>query len=128
MKKLFVSVPMKGRTEKEIRESISKMKQIAEVYEGEKFELIDSYIEDNPPQNSNQAIWYLGESLKLLSKADVVIGIDDNWSWAGCNIEMQAANAYGIKRIIVQSEYVIPNYAELIRKNNVPVCPKEMQC
>ena len=45
MKKLFVSVPMKGRTEKEIKESIQKMKKIAEIYEGEELELIDSYID-----------------------------------------------------------------------------------
>ncbi len=34
MKKLFVSVPMKGRTEGEIRESIQKMKKFAELLEG----------------------------------------------------------------------------------------------
>ena len=33
MKKLFVSVPMKGRTEEEIKASIQKMKKIAEIYE-----------------------------------------------------------------------------------------------
>ena len=52
MKKLFVSVPMKGRTEEEIKASIQKMKKIAEIYEGEELELIDSYIEDNPPKDS----------------------------------------------------------------------------
>lgn len=30
--------------------SIQKMKKIAEIYEGEELELIDSYIEDNPPK------------------------------------------------------------------------------
>lgn len=56
MKKLFVSVPMKGRTEEEIKASIQKMKKIAEIYEGEELELIDSYIEDNPPKNSKEAM------------------------------------------------------------------------
>lgn len=42
MKKLFVSVPMKGRTEEEIKASIQKMKKIAEICEGEDLELIDS--------------------------------------------------------------------------------------
>ena len=54
MKKLFVSVPMKGRTEEEIKASIQKMKKIAEIYEGEELELIDSYIEDNPPKDSKE--------------------------------------------------------------------------
>lgn len=118
MKKLFVSVPMKGRTEAEIKETMEKMKKIAEIYEGEELEMIDSYIEHNPPQNSNQAVWYLGESLKKLSKADVIIGIDDVWSWSGCQIEMHTAGLYGIKKYSVQAEAVIPNYDELIRKNH----------
>ena len=57
MKKLFVSVPMKGGTEKEIKASIQKMKKIAEAYEGEELELIDSYIEDDPPKNNLQPVW-----------------------------------------------------------------------
>ena len=35
MKKLFVSLPMRGRTEAEIKDSIAKMKIIAEAYKGE---------------------------------------------------------------------------------------------
>ena len=69
MKKLFVSVPMKGRTEEEIKASIQKMKKIAEIYEGEELELIDSYIDDNPPKDNNQAIWFLGKSLEKLATA-----------------------------------------------------------
>ena len=128
MKKLFVSVPMKGRTEAEIKESISKMKQIAEIYEGEELELIDSYIEHTPPQNINKAIGYLGESLKKLSEADVFITIDDSWEWNGCEIETQAARRYGIKQHYVLASSVIPNYQELIRskyKELQAVAPSE---
>ena len=116
MKKLFVSVPMKGRTEEEIRESIDKMKKIAEIYEGEELELIDSYIEHNPPQNSNQAVWYLGESLKKLSEADVFIGIDDCYEWNGCEVEYRVATSYGIRCHCVMATSVIPNYRELLQE------------
>lgn len=122
MKKLFVSVPMKGRTEEEIKASIQKMKKIAEAYEGEELELIDSYIEDNPPQNNNQAIWYLGESLKKLAQADVFIGIDDSWDWNGCQIEKDAAQRYGIKMYTCRADYVINNYRSLIQLLNRPKC------
>lgn len=121
MKKLFVSVPMKGRTEEEIRASIEKMKKIAEVYEGEELELIDSYIEDNPPQNNNQAIWYLGKSLEKLATADVFIGIDDVWEWNGCYVETEVAGRYGIKCYRVYAEIVIDNYRELMQKRH-PIC------
>lgn len=124
MKKLFVSVPMKGRTEEEIRKSIEKMKQIAEIYEGEELELIDSYIEDNPPKDNNQAIWYLGESLKKLSEADVFVCIDESWAWNGCQTEREVAERYGIKRHIVPALSVIDNYKEVYR-NAHPVCDEE---
>ena len=87
MKKLFVSVPMKGRTEEEIKASIQKMKKIAEICEGEELELIDSYIEDNPPKGNNEAIFYIGESIKKLAQADVFVGICESYEWSGCRIE-----------------------------------------
>ena len=121
MKKLFVSVPMKGRTEEEIRKSIDKMKKIAEIYEGEELELIDSYIEHNPPKDCKQAIWYLGESLKKLSEADVFVTIDESWYWSGCQTEREVAERYGIKIHIVPAFSVIDNYKEVYRTAH-PVC------
>ena len=116
MKKLFVSVPMKGRTEEEIRKTIDKMKKIAEIFEGEELELIESYIEDNPPKDNNQAIWFLGESLKKLAQADVFIGISDSWDWNGCMIESDVASRYGIKKYAIPQQYVIDDYNALLRK------------
>jgi hypothetical protein len=117
MKKLFVSVPMKGRTKEAIRASIEKMKKIAEIYEGEALELIDTYIEDNPPENiTNQGVWYLAKSLEMLAEADVFIGIDAIFypRGCGCEIENRVASAYGIKNYHIRAEYVIDNYNELL--------------
>lgn len=116
MKKLFVSVPMKGRTEEEIKATIQKMKKIAEVYEGEELELIDSYIEDNPPKDNNEALWYLGESLKKLAQADVFMGICESYDWNGCQIERETAERYGIKPYMIPANYVIDDYNALVRK------------
>lgn len=116
MKKLFVSVPMKGRTEEEIKASIQKMKKIAEIYEGEELELIDGYIEDNPPKDNNQAIWFLGESLKKLAQADVFIGINEAWDWCGCYIEIETAKRYSIKIYMTPAEYVIDGYNALLNR------------
>lgn len=116
MKKLFVSVPMKGRTEEEIKASIQKMKKIAEIYEGEELELIDSYIEDNPPKDSKEAIWYLSESIKKLAQADVFIGIRESFDWNGCQIERETAEKYGIKAYAITVRYVIDDYDALLRK------------
>ena len=107
---------MKGRTEGEIKKSIQKMKKIAEIYEGEELELIDSYIEDNPPKDNNQAIWFLGESLKKLAQADVFIGINEAWDWCGCYIEIETAKRYNIKIYMTPAEYVIDGYNALLNR------------
>ena len=112
---------MKGRTEEEIRKTIDKMKKIAEIFEGEELELIDSYIEDNPPKSNNQAIWFLGESLKKLAQADVFIGISETWAWSGCQIERETAERYGIKSYSVNPRFVIDNYDALVRSLH-PIC------
>ena len=111
---------MKGRTEDEIKASIQKMKKIAEIYDGEELELIDSYIEDNPPKDNNQAIWFLGKSLEKLATADVFIGIEDTWNWNGCSIEDETARRYGIKSYRVNPIYIIDNYNALINSLNKP--------
>ena len=116
MKKLFVSVPMKGRTEEEIKASIQKMKKIAEIYEGEELELIDSYIEGNPPKGNNEAIFYLGESLKKMAQADVFAGIYESYEWSGCRIENITAESYGIKSYEIPARYVIENYNAILNK------------
>lgn len=126
MKKLFVSVPMKGRTEEEIRKTIDKMKKIAEIFEGEELELIDSYIEDNPPKDSKEAVWYLGESIKKLAKADVFMGICESYDWNGCCIEREAAEKYGIKAYMIPARYVIDDYNALLCKQH-PSCNGTIQ-
>lgn len=121
MKKLFVSVPMNGRTEKEIKASIQKMKKIAEAYEGEELELIDSYIEGNPPKNNHQSVWYLGKSLEKLSEADIFIGIDDDFDWSGCYIERTTAIKYDIKSYHVPADCVINNYEEVCKNAGLAI-------
>lgn len=102
MKKLFVSVPMEGRTKEAIKNSIECMHKIAEIAFGEELELIDSYIEDNPPATRNQSIWYLGKSIELLSQADYFIGVNID-CYPGCYVENRVASVYDIKRLILNS-------------------------
>lgn len=79
------------------------MKKIAEAYEGEELELIDSYISDEPPKDCYIPVWYLSRSLEKLAMADVFIGIDDTADWPGCKIEAMVANSYYIKSYKVEA-------------------------
>ena len=115
MKKLFVSVPMKGRTEEEIRYSITKMHRIAEAYEGEELELIDSWVDEAPPANCNVGAWYLGKSIEKLAMADVFIGVSDLSGWPGCKIESDVARAYDIKSYSVDTKIVV-DYGAMVQR------------
>lgn len=114
MKKLFVSIPMKGRTEEEIKKSVQKMKKFAEVFEGEELELIDSYIEDKPPVDVSERIWYLGRSIEKLANADIFIGITGDWDFDGCFTERTVAERYGIKIYRVDPLCVIEDFKEYL--------------
>lgn len=102
MKKLFISCPMKGRTEEAIKKSMEAMHKYAELMMGEELEVIDSYINDNPPKDSKEAIWFLGESIKKMADADVFVGIEyPDDIWGGCRVEDEVAGCYNIKRLYV---------------------------
>lgn len=100
MKKLFISQPMGGLSEDEILRIRKVSTRIAESRLGEKCELIDSYIEEEPPEEAkNTGLWYLAKSLELLAEADVVFFAPGWRSERGCVIENLAAKEYGIQII-----------------------------
>ncbi|MBO5025963.1 MAG: hypothetical protein J6C86_07470 [Bacteroidaceae bacterium] len=115
MKKLFISCPMKGRTEENIRKSMEQMHKIAEIIFDQELEVIPTYIEDNPPENNNQAIWYLGKSIQLLAEADYFIGVDYSEFYKGCSVERTIARDYGIRSTIVEMNVVMPDAVDVER-------------
>lgn len=96
MTKVFISQPMKGKTEQEILEERANIFQLAK----ESFpdaELIDSYFNDYEPSTGNVGLKYLAKSLELLADADVAY-FAPGWDEArGCRIENECAIKYGIE-------------------------------
>ena len=101
MKKLFISQPMRGLTNEEILKVREEIKNRAEKTIGEPLELINSFFEDYPGEIIKYIpVWYLGKSIQLLSRADIVYFGSDWRNARGCKIEYEIANAYGIEVII----------------------------
>lgn len=97
MKKIFISQPMNGKTDKEIKETRKKAIEYAEMLLGEELEPIESFFEAAPINAA--PLWFLGKSIELLSKADIAYFVK-GWDKArGCKIEHQCAVEYGIDRI-----------------------------
>ena len=95
MKRLFISQPMRGKTDDEILAARERAVESAERNLGEKVEVIDSYFQ-NIPESKNTSLWCLGKSLELMADADIVY-FAPGWEDArGCRIENQAALEYGL--------------------------------
>lgn len=71
MKKLFISQPMRGKTDEEILAVREKAIKSAEKQVGEPVEVIDSFFQSAPVDA--KPLWYIGESIKLLAEADLRI-------------------------------------------------------
>ena len=69
MKKLFISQPMRDKTNEQIKQEREKAVKIAQELVGEEIEVIDSFFENAP--HDAKPLWFLGKSLELLSTADV---------------------------------------------------------
>lgn len=97
MKKLFISQPMKGKTDQEILKEREAAIAKAEEVCREDMEVIDSFFQSAPADA--RPLWFLGKSLELLSTADIVY-FAPGWKDArGCRIEHTCAMEYGIHTI-----------------------------
>ena len=94
MKKLFISQPMRGKTDEEILAVRERAIESAERNIGEKVEVIDSFFQNAPADA--KPLWFIGKYLELLSGADVAY-FAKGWEEArGCRIENTCAIEYGI--------------------------------
>ena len=95
MKKLFISQPMRGKTDEEILAVRKQAIEAASELLGEPVEVIDSFFQSAPV--GAKPLWFLGKSLELLADADVAY-FAPGWNDAcGCIIERDCAIAYGVE-------------------------------
>lgn len=97
MKKLFISQPMNGKSDEEIKKERNDALLEAVAVCGEEVELINSFFESAP--HDAKPLWFLGKSLELLSVADIVYFASGWESARGCKIEHECAVAYGLNII-----------------------------
>lgn len=93
--KIFISQPMKDKTDEEILlERQIAIDSVKEKFPGEEIEVIDSFFRDAP--HDARPLWFLGKSLELLSTADVAYFCKGWENARGCRIENTCAIEYGI--------------------------------
>lgn len=95
LKRLFISQPMRGKTEEQILLTREIAMSEAQRILGEDVEVIQSYFR-GVNFNSNNPLYLLGKSLELLATADAVYFAPGYEDARGCRIEKLCALEYGI--------------------------------
>ena len=98
MKKIFISQPMNGLSDDEIKEKRrAVIDKLPAFTRGEEFEVIDSFFEKAP--HDAKPLWFLGKSLELLADADYAIFMAGWQTSRGCRIENMCCQEYGIQTV-----------------------------
>lgn len=97
--KVFISQPMLGLTEVQITEERNRIEKLVKGFyrKEEDIEFIDSWVKEDyahPLQS-------LGESIKRMAFADLVVFSAGFNEHRGCRIEHSAARAYDITTLVV---------------------------
>lgn len=114
--KVMISQPMRGKTKEEI---LKKRLKVIEGLEKDGFEVVDTIIAEEPPKNSDEAIYYLAKSIEFISMVDVVYFMRGWHKARGCMIEHAVCQQYGKQTMynMYDSDIMHDIYAELKRSD-----------
>ena len=90
--KIFISQPMRGKTDAEILAERERVIKAAKAKWGDDVKVLESFFRGAPTEA--KPLWFLGESLKVMADADVVIFCDFWWNARGCRVEARAVSEY----------------------------------
>ena len=93
--RVFISQPMNGKTNEEIKKEREELVEFAKAKLGSDIETIDSFFKDAP--HDAKPLWFLGKSFELLSTADAAVFAKGYEKARGCVMEHKACESYGIK-------------------------------
>lgn len=93
--KVFISQPMKDKTDEEILTERNRMiERVKELYPSEEVEVLETFFQNAP--HEARPLWFLAKSLEFLSTADVAVFAPGWDQYRGCRIENTCAREYGI--------------------------------
>ena len=96
--KIFLSQPMNGKTDEQIRIERDNAKEYLKYLFRESIEIIDSVFDLD---EGTHPLVYLGKSIEKMAEADIVCFMNGWDESRGCVIEHDAAVRYGIKRLFL---------------------------
>jgi hypothetical protein len=100
--KAFISQPMNGMTDDEIRARREELIRIIKLHCGENTEIIDSFTKSEEIVGKGR-IAMLGDSISMMRDADVVLFAKGWQNSAGCNVEHEVCVQYHIRRLFEET-------------------------
>ena len=94
MIKVFISQPMKDKTNEQIEAERNRAIQFIKEKYHDDVEIIDSFFKGAP--HDAKPLWFLGKSLQMLADADIAYFVEGWNRYRGCKIENTCAKEYGI--------------------------------
>lgn len=95
--KAFISQPTRDKTGEQILAERTRAIEVIKKQYGNDAIVLDSFFQ-GAPRDANP-LWFLGQSIIILSQADVAYFIGDWKKYRGCKAENMLAHEYGIKTI-----------------------------
>ena len=96
VKKIFVSVGMRGREDVEVLKDLNRaIRILSSVYPKQSFTVVDNWATKGPEDAGR--LWYLGEAIKRLGDCEACFFVKGWENYKGCRIEMEVCKQYGIE-------------------------------
>lgn len=122
MKKIFISVPMKGRTNEDINKSLQMMKGIGKAYfPNEEVVFIDNFVSCDIEDPQKRSMHCLGQAIIKMADADTLIMPNSIWESNKCIVERDVAYRYGLRVIEVDLPIVCPDIVEARLKEQTEI-------
>ena len=112
--KVFISIPMSGRADKDVSIEIEQIKKIFMDYISntnpeETVEFVDNLDNDVDPSRCvdlvNERLLYLGEAIRKMAFCDAAIFAPRYHKANGCEIEHEIVKTYGLTFYNLQTDY-----------------------
>lgn len=95
--KVFISQPMRDKTDEEILEERNKIKEfLTQKYKNDHLEFLDSFFPNLkiPDDVKIKKIYYIAKAIEVLSKADILFSAKGWFNYKGCKFEREIFRTY----------------------------------
>ena len=99
MKKVFVSIPLKGRSKEDIQKSLDRIEDAVKGLLDKDVEILHQDLEKLPDFDKGEDAFednleFLAEDLKLMADADYFATVDNNYDFRHCYLEEEIFRKY----------------------------------